>query len=118
MFLYLHAQIKHCQTGKALGNEKDKAERFIRALKDTFSPSAEVPTKLPCNIRKRWNFKRRYLSVNNVWSCFWAAELWVESKCLSARGDYTHNQPKILKHIELDIAKFIAIWPVQPVNFY
>lgn len=44
MFLYLHAQ-----TGKA--------GRFIRALEKTCSPSAEEPTKLPCTVRARWNFK-------------------------------------------------------------
>lgn len=117
MFLYLHAQIKHCQTGKAQGNEKDKAGMFVRALKETSSPSAEVPTKLPCHVRTGWNFKHWYFLVKNAWSCFWAAELWVESKCLSARGDCTMNQPNMLKHIELDIAKLIAIWPVQSVNF-
>lgn len=96
MFLYLCVEIKHCQTGRALQNEKGKAGTFIRVLKKTFSP-ADVPTKLHYNISTRWNVKCWCFLVNYIWPCFWAAELWIASKWLSVRGDCTQNQPTNVK---------------------
>lgn len=97
MFLYLCAEIKHCQTGRALQNEKGKAGTFNSVLKKTPFPPAEVATKLPSNRSTRWNVKHQCFLVSNVWPCFSAAELWVEFEWLSVRGDCTQSQPKNVK---------------------
>jgi len=110
MCLYPSAEIKHCWTGKAFQNEKGKSVTFIRVLKNISSPSAKMPAKLPHNISTRWNVKCWCFLVNNAWPCFWAAELWLESKWLSVRSYYTQNQPENTKTCQTWCCKSYCQW--------
>lgn len=87
MFLQLCAEIECCQRSRALQKNWRKKENkeLRRNIYQNFKEnvlSSCKGTKLLCNRSTRWNIKSQYLLANNVWPCFWAAELWVESKWL------------------------------------
>lgn len=71
--------------GSAEKMEKKENKELRRNIYQNFKEnvlSSCKGTKLLCNRSTRWNIKSPYLLANNVWPCFWAAELWVESKWL------------------------------------
>lgn len=71
--------------GSAEKGEKKENRELNRNIYQNFKEKILSPckgTKLPCNRSTRWNIKCWYFLANNVWPCFWAAELWVKSKWL------------------------------------